>query len=248
MTTGFYGGNVFLYPCAGMDIVQPISAFGVQFDTMLFVDIGYQFESGFHLPKVDGWNELNESVVIEGPKFSSIKIFQSGKNFRKEIEPAWRKSVYQHSESGRCINIVFRRGFGQYALQEISDGALGMFLHRGDSQGEGGSRVCYLSNRQMKLAPLSNLLNTIKSKLAMPGLIGSDGSNTSINELYRAGNEDDTLTEFTQHGLLWKRRKTLVRPDDRRLTVVWQVTAANSSNVCFEKTIPQQEFIQHETR
>ncbi len=248
MTTGFYAGNVFLYPCAGMDIVQPISAFGLQFDTMLFVDLGYQFDSGFHLPKIDGWKELNESILIEGPKYSSVKNFQSGKHFRKEIEPAWRKSLYQHTESGRCINIVFRRGFGQYALQEISDGTLGMFLHRGDSQGEGGSRVCYLSNRKMKHAPLSNLLNTIKSKLAMPGLIGSDGSNTSINELYRAGNEDDKLTEFTQHGLQWKRRRTLVRPDDRRLTVVWQVTAANSSNEFSGKSKTSMGDLKHEPR
>lgn len=236
MTTVIYSGNVFVYPCAGMDVVQPISEFGMQFDTLLFVDLGYQFGSGFHLPKIDGWNELKDSVLIEGPKFSSIKTFRSGKHCRKEIEPAWRRSLYQHAKSGRCVNIVFRRGFGQYALQEIADGTLGMFLHRGDSLCEGGSGICYLSNRRMKHAPLSNLLNTIKSKLATPGLIGSDGSNTSIDELYKSGNEDDKLTKFAQHGLLWKRCRTLVRPNDHRLTVVWQVEAANSSNVSSSKT------------
>lgn len=226
-----YNGKVFLYPCAGLDIVQPITEFGMQFDTMLFVDLGYQFGDSFHIPRIDGWNELDKSVHIEGPKVSSLKVFQSGKHCRKEIEPAWRRSLYQHTQSGRHINIVFRRGFGQYALQEIANGTLGMFLHRGDSQGEGGSGVLYLSNRKMKHAPLSNLLNTIKSKLALPALIGSDGSNTSIGELYRAGNEDDKLQEFSQHGLLWKRCRTIDRPNDRRLTVVWQVEASNSSNV-----------------
>jgi hypothetical protein len=230
MTTGIYGSNVFLYPCAGLDVAQPISEFGMQFDTMLFVDLGYQFGSRFHAPSIDGWSELEESVRIEGPKESSLKVFKSGKHCRKEVEPAWRKSIYQHTQSGRHVNIVFRRGYGQYALQEIADGTLGMFLHRGDSQGEGGSGVCYLSNRRMQHAPLSNLLNAIKSKLALPALIGSDGSNTSIRQLYEAAQEDDTLTEFNQHGLLWKRYRTLLRPNDCRLTVVWHVEELKSSN------------------
>jgi hypothetical protein len=225
MRSNLYDGNVFLYPCAGMDIVQPITIFGLQFDTLLFVDLGYQFAGKFPLPKIDEWRELEESVQIEGPKLDPVKRFQCDTHCRREIVPAWRRSLYQHTKSGRLVNIVFRRGFGQYALHEITDGALGMFLHRGDSSGEGGSGVCYLSNRKMKHAPLSNLLNTIKLKLARPGLIGSDGSNTSIKELYQAGNGDDHVASFNQQGLLGKRLITLARPNDRRLTVVWEVTA-----------------------
>lgn len=224
MTDTRYSGTVFMYPCAGRDIAQPITEFGSRFDTMLFVDISYQFDTRFQMPKVDEWQELVGSVQIEGPKTHRMRYVQEGNHRRRETEPAWRRSRFQHLSSGRAITVVLRRGFGQYALHEVTDGTLAMFLHRGDSGGEGGSGVSYFANRRMKHAPISCLFNTIKRKLATPALLASDGSNTSIPELFRAGQKGDDIAEFQRQGLLWRRKCTLERPGDRRLTVVWEVT------------------------
>lgn len=223
MPARLYLGKVFMYPCAGRDISQPIAEFGTQFDTMLFVDVSYQFDSRFQMPQIDGWQELEGSVQVEGPKTDRMQQSQHGNHRRHDIEPAWRRSRCQCSATGSVITVVMRRGFGQYALHEVADGTLGMFLHRGDSGGEGGSGVNYFANRRMKHAPISCLFDTIKRKLTTPALLASDGSNTSIRELYRAGHKGDDIAEFQKHGLLWQRKSTLVRPGDSRLTVVWEV-------------------------
>jgi hypothetical protein len=223
MSKALYPGKVFMYPCSGLDVSQPIGAFGDQFDTFLFVDTQYQF-SEFRMPLVEGWREMASSVQIEGPSVDSMRVVDSGNRSYCEIEPAWRRSRYENTETGREISVVLRRGFGQYALHEIIDGTLGMFLHRGDSLGEGGSGVFYLANKPRKHPPLDRLFETIKRKLAKQAFIASDGSNTSIRELFSTAQERSDIAMFNKHNLLWQRMFTLVRPSDRRLTVVWSVT------------------------
>jgi hypothetical protein len=79
-----------------------------------------------------------------------------------------------------------RRGFGQYALtNEFSDASIGVFVHRGDSPGEGGSNVYYLANRARDHEPCSNLLAKLVTKLAHRALIVSDGSNSRCRKLKR---------------------------------------------------------------
>lgn len=228
MSKVLYPGKVFMYPCSGLDISQPIDAFGDQFDTFLFVDTNYRF-SRLRMPVVKGWREVALSVQIEGPSIDCMRFVESGNRRYREIEPAWRRSRYKNIETGREIYVVLRRGFGQYALHEIVDGTLGMFLHRGDSGGEGGSGVCYLANRRMEHPPLDRLFEVIKRKLANRAFIASDGSNTSICELFSAAQEQSDIAMFNKHNLLWQRMSTLVRLDDRRLTVVWSVTPSETS-------------------
>ena len=130
-------------------------------------------------------------------------------------------------QSGRVVEVCLRRGFGQYALHEVTDGTLGMFMHRGDSGGEGGSGVCYLANQRMSHAPISDLFDVIKRKLTMPGLIASDGSNSAIRELNSAASEGNDIESFVSHGLLWQKKMIIHRSRSSRLTVVWSVTSSD---------------------
>ena len=227
MSRGLYPGKVFMYPCSGLDISQPIEAFGDQFDTFLFADTEYRL-SRLRMPVVEGWREVAFSVQVEGPSIDCMRFVESGNRRYREIEPAWRRSRYENIETGREIYVVLRRGFGQYALHEIIDGTLGMFLHRGDSCGEAGSGVCYLANRRMEHPPLDRLFEAIKRKLVNQAFIASDGSNTSMRELFGASQERNDISMFNKHNLLWQRISTLVRPSDRRLTVVWSVTPSET--------------------
>lgn len=218
-------GPVFIYPCAGRDIVEPVLAFGAQLDTFVFVDIWYQF-GRFEMPALPGWHEVSGSVVLEGEPVDEMRSVVVGKRRYREISPAWRRSKYCHDETGRQIGLVFRRGFGQYALHELRDGSLGMFFHRGDSGGEGGSGVIYLGNRRMSHAPISMLMDVVKHKLAYPARIVSDGSNTSIRQLVAAGQGDESVTAFVSHGLHWERVGALsTRVGDSRHSVIWRVTS-----------------------
>jgi len=45
---------------------------------------------------------------------------------------------------GRRLTVIRRCGYEQYALGEFPNRSIGVFVHRGDSPGEGGSNVCFL--------------------------------------------------------------------------------------------------------
>lgn len=211
-----------MYPCAGKDFVEPFTAFADQFDTALFVDIGYQFNQ-FETPKFDGWRAVEGTLSVEGPPTDRVRrVAKHGHSFR-EVVPAWWRCRYQKIESRKTVELVLRRGFGQYALRELNTGQLGMFLHRGDSSGEGGSGTQFFANHRMDHEPLSMLLDVIKTKLSVPAWIGSDGSNTPIRELTGAAAGTEGHSEFSRHGLLWRRAQTLPWRLNRA-TVLWQVT------------------------
>lgn len=210
-----------MYPCAGFDIVDPIRAFGDWFDTFVFVDITYRFDY-FRMPALLDWDEVPASVQLEGLAVDRIRMVERGQRRHREIEPAWRRTRHRNPCTGRIIDVVFRRGFGQYALHELRDGMLGMFLHRGDSAGEGGSGICFLGNHRMSHPPLSMLLDVIKRKMETPALIASDGSNTRIREIVDAANGDTAITAFSKYGLAWERTGNLPGRLGRQ-TVVWRV-------------------------
>jgi hypothetical protein len=54
-----------------------------------------------------------------------------GRRYRY-LKPARLKVVYERSSDGRRVTVIRRRGFGQYALAELVDRSLGVFVHRGD--------------------------------------------------------------------------------------------------------------------
>lgn len=161
-------GRIFFYPSAGSDWMEPLTQFIEWMDEFRFIDIRYQFKNARPIP-LGGWDLLEDSAVLLGPAVSRGHILQDGKGCEfRHIEPAWLSHAYRNPRDGRQVLVTRRRGFGQYALHELPDSSVGVFWHRGDSAGEGGSNVWYLANRPRRHPPLSNLFEVIKRKLAYP--------------------------------------------------------------------------------
>lgn len=199
--------------------MEPLTQFIEGMDEFRFIDIGYQFKNARPIP-LSGWNYLEDSAVLHGPAVSRRNILQDGDGHEfRHIEPAWLSHAYRNPRDGRHVLVTRRRGFGQYALHELPDSSLGIFWHRGDSTGEGGSNVWYLANRPRRHPPLSNLFEVIKRKLAYPALIASDGSNTRFSELKASVHQDlEVPMKFIKSGLSWQRIAYLGRN-----TVLWMV-------------------------
>ena len=221
MNSPQYKGKVFIYPCAGDDIVEPINAFGESFDTFLFVDVNYRSVQA--APVISGWQPVEGSQRRFGSRDGVVRYCHSGKHRYRVMSPEWVYWDYVSDATGRQIHVVLRRGFGQYALHELADNSLSMFMHRRDSSGEGGSSVFYLDNRRMDHEPISNLLDVIRLKLTMPGLIASDGSNTKITQLLEAAKGEEKLKSFRSNQLLWERLR-IIKSELRMDTVVWRVS------------------------
>ena len=221
-------GRSFFYPCAGNDWDEPLAAFAAWFDEFHFVDLYYQF-SRYSLIKSSGWTLVPASTTRDGPADDAIRYVLTDSSSYRDISPAWLRETYACQQSGRTVRITRRRGFGQYALDELPDASLGVFFHRGDSSGEGGSNTWFLANRKAGHPPLACLFDKIKRKLAYPALIVSDGSNTNIRQLRMASQASDSNsqtgsvdTAFDCFGLHWRQVGEIgVSPRGR--TIIWRV-------------------------
>lgn len=78
------------------------------------------------------------------------------------LAPSKLAETYERVGDRRRITVIRRRGFGQYALStEFADGSVGVFMHRGDISGEGGSNIYYLANMQSRHEPVGNLFDKL---------------------------------------------------------------------------------------
>lgn len=57
----------------------------------------------------------------------------------RNLEAGRLIQFYELKDDARRLKIVRRRGFGQCALSEFADQSIGIFVHRKDSPGDGGS-------------------------------------------------------------------------------------------------------------
>ena len=219
-------GRIFLYPCAGKDWSQAVQVFGEGLDELRFVDINYQFRTPAPI-EVDGWSSIAGAESLSGPAIANMttRADSSGRRYRN-IDPAWFSEMYRHQGGGQTVRITRRRGFGQYALHELPDASLGVFFHRGDSDGEGGSGTWFLANKKRSHPPLSMLFDVLKRKLAYPALIASDGSNTTVKALRDTAQEKAGPPDtFVAMGLRWQDVGHMLGKHSR-LTVIWKVTPA----------------------
>jgi hypothetical protein len=219
-------GKSLLYPCAGSDWEQPFQVFAGYVSEFIFVDIGYQFREpapmGF-----EGWDICESETRTIGQPFDEMRYIVAGNTRYRDIEPAWLVQTFRQQKTGRTVTVTRRRGFGQYAIDELRDASLGVFFHRGDSSGEGGSNVFYLANRKFGHRPLDRLFDNLKRKFTFPALIASDGSNTQVRQLRRVAMEPESqVSEFSSFGLLWKKVARI--PWQRGDTVLWRVTLEES--------------------
>lgn len=228
-------GKGFYYPCAGSDWYEPLSLFLPWIDDYLFSDIDYQFNPPKCIP-LDPKLFVLTDTSIDGPPHCHIesRVDGAGKRY-KDVEPATLVERYLETSSQRVISVRRRRGFGQYALAEIPDGSLGVFFHRGDSLGEGGSGVKFLGNEQARHEPLGNLFKKLTRKLAFPALIVTDGTNTKVPRLrdilkmkeMPGGFPDRDQEQFFWGGLTWT-YVAQIGPSRHGPTFVWCVEPATS--------------------
>lgn len=190
-------GTSFFYPCAGGDHDEPLSVFQNHIDTFWFSDINYR--RGLKLPPVSLANFCRVKRTVLGAPHSQLEMRTAGESHHRFIEPSKLVETYERRGDGRRISIIRRRGFGQIALtEEFKQRSLGVFMHRGDSTGEGGSNVFFLANIKKRYEPLGNLFDKLADRLADRAMIISDGSNTSIPQL-RVHRQATGCDAFSDH-------------------------------------------------
>jgi hypothetical protein len=217
------------YPAAGGDYCEALNIFCDHIDTFWFSDINYSTDQ--KLPSVFSPDSGFRRVEVQTSE--AIEPMEERRPDRpyRFLKPGKLIETYERTD-GRRLIVIRRRGFGQIALStEFSAGSLGVFMHCGDSRGEGGSKVYFLSNMKTNYEPCGNLFDKIGRCLADRALIISDGSNTSIRRLRRFHWKDTQGREafchyrdrpFTFWGFHW----TCVGWLSRRYgpTLVWGVT------------------------
>lgn len=178
------GGRTLFYPAAGCDWSEFLENFEDHIDEFRFSDIKYNFKPNMPSPFTKPNNYRSVSSTIHGEQRASMERRRPeiGRAYNF-LEPGQLTEVFDRASDGRRIAVVRRRGFGQYALSEIEDRSLGIFVHRGDSPGECGSNIWFLSDWRCCFPPCGSLFATVSRKLADRALIISDGSNTRFKFL-----------------------------------------------------------------
>lgn len=162
-------GGLFYYPTAGADIDVPIRVFSRDVRTFHFCDTCY--ERLDMLPPA--LEQPPSQVTYEGPARAHMERI----NGIRHLAPGKRIETYNRLGEAPLV-IVRRRGFGQMGLAEHPPRSISVFMHRGDSRGEGGSNVWFFSNAYSRHPPLRNLFSSLQERLKQRALIVTDGSNT----------------------------------------------------------------------
>lgn len=210
-------GTTFYYPCAGRDHAEAIEVFGDYVTTFMFCDVNYP--PGLKLaPAIDGAPGIRlVDCTFKGLADASeeTRIDENGQKYRF-LPPSKRIEAYE-GEDGRTVTVIRRRGFGQIALStEFAERSIGVFMHRGDSPGEGGSNLYFLANRNARYEPCGRLFDKLASRLTDRALVITDGSNCDLKSLRKrihrardmSGHEafrshQDDGTPFLMRGFHW---------------------------------------------
>ena len=179
-------GTILYYPAAMHDTQTLLDVFMDYIDTYWFCDVNYHPD--LQLPQVlskDQGFEIISSVkdgAVGAPRLRHTDA--QGQEY-PYLEPSRLYEIYQRTD-GKRISIVRRRGYGQMGIvKEFDAKTIGVFVHRGDSPGEGGSNVHFLSNRVTRYEPCGMLFDKLSEKLRQTALVVTDGSNTRIPWLNR---------------------------------------------------------------
>lgn len=225
-------GHRFYYPCAGQDLIEPLRLFTDHCAELVFEDIGYNFSNPPRLVLESArYEHVDQQLIGEKKSGISMRLDSSGRSYR-HVDPGKLIDIFVDRKLNRTLRIIRQRGFGQYELDRVPDGDLGIFFHRGDSAGgESGSGAWFLANRRARHLKLANLFDKIKRCLSSTALIVSDGSNTEIPFLRKTyvsfnrlviRNLHNANNTFEYSGLRWER---IAQIGDSRHgpTFVWKV-------------------------
>ncbi len=172
--TDFIQGT-FLYPASGTglgEIELLVPFFRPYAKKFIFNDLffprGMKLKPTSHI--VPDAN-LNRTFTI-GDVQSSLTL----DNRIRHIEPSLLVEQYFENWSSVTFEIVRRRGFGHFALNEQPPKSISIFVHRGDSPGESGSNQWFFSNSNKDFKPLSQARNRLYERLQDKAIVVSDGS------------------------------------------------------------------------
>lgn len=220
--------GVLFYPCAGPDTEEAVDAFALDVTAFWFSDLDYQAtDAGF----VAGCSPRG-SMNVRGVPNASMGSRRTEGLTHRWIEPCVWTARMRHNRTAVDITVHWRRGFGEYALErEFADRSISVFMHRGDSPGEGGSGSYFLGRRLRRHEPLSRLFDKLAAKLQDEALIISDGSNCALRQL-RAFHKDMEIEPsaamdasarpFERWGFRWKCIGYIGR--HKGPTLIWRVT------------------------
>ena len=196
-------GSALFYPGAGSDYNEPLELFAPAIAEYWFVDISYftQEAADDTQPLITSSRVMEfERFELEGPPIAQMKSRQdaSGGTY-PFLEPCTRSEFYTHRETNSRITVHWRRGFGQRSICLAPD--IGVFFHRGDSLGEGGSNTHWLSNRW---------ISDILGRLRDGGLVVTDGSLAHVSQIHKIQKSDllpecafEQAAPFEKWGRLW---------------------------------------------
>lgn len=167
--------SVLFYPTAGLDLGEIVTAFRSRVDQMIFSDTSYRFDTGGQTRLFREARISPSKVDLRGPALSEQSRQRAGDGNRNRVEPGWLTARLDDNE--QVNEVVFRRGYSEYALRELEDRSIRVFVHRGDSPGEGGSNTYWFENLTKRHPPLGHLFDGLCSKLADTAWVVTDGSN-----------------------------------------------------------------------
>lgn len=195
-------GGTFFYPSAGADFRVPLALFAPVLADFWFVDRGY-FTPGHEDTRHDGldlpigqappllagkheYRLLHRAVEEPAWRSAGFDRLESPQMRRRREGVAASKPLlltehYLHLPSGRNVRLHRCRGDAMDCFEgEARLARLGVFFYRGDSAGEGGSGICWLSDR---------LECAVLERLKPGGLFVADGSDGTMCP-------DDNPSEF----------------------------------------------------
>lgn len=217
-------GSALFYPGSGDDCLEPFKLFDSALAEYWFVDKSYFVRDSADraVPQMtlDGWQL--KSVTIDGPPQATIEMRTDPETNRDYpfLEPCTRRERYVSSVDGSQTTICRRRGYGQISISMVPD--IGVFFHRGDSVGESGSGVWWLSKRRIGL---------VLDRLRDGGLIVTDGSLSNVKQLSRIKNTQSSSEAAYGEApsfVKWERLWTCVgwaTERHGRPTLIWQLTS-----------------------
>lgn len=224
------GGSLFHCPASGADLAEPIGVFLRHVSTLIFRDIAYE--------KLDHLRPARDvppdRISYAGPH-GTFMTWTSGS---RHLAPGTRTETHERPGAAP-LGIARRGGFGQMGLAELLVGSIRVFMHRGDSTGDGGLEVWFFGDRNSVHPPLRNPFQTLQSRLADRALIVTDGSNALKTFLDRytfpaMSGEDAFATHSGKTDLHRQLTRECVGWLSPRYgpTLVWEVTCQAHAKEC----------------
>jgi hypothetical protein len=202
-------GTTFFYPAAGADTQDFVSLLAPGITRFIFNDLHYSSWTDRIVPVPDGWRLVSREGWNLEARDDMPQQRCGSHGACRHLSPSVLEEVF--TRDGCEIRVHRRRGYGAYALRDQGPASIGVFAHRRDSMGEGGSNLWFLANRPRRHGPLSNLWDQLRPRLAPKALVISDGSLTRFRFLgLEAGREPRASYEARKaagpvraHGCTW---------------------------------------------